>query len=111
MSALEYKGYIGSVEFSATDECMFGKLLYIRDLVSYEATTAKTLVRAFRAAVDDYLETCELQGKQPDTPFKGSLNVRLGSDLHRGAALAARSEGVKINEYVKRAVSEKLQRH
>jgi predicted HicB family RNase H-like nuclease len=90
---------------------MHGKLLYIRDLVSYEAITAKGLVKSFRSAIDDYLETCTAEDKKPDTPFKGSLNVRLGTSLHRGAALAAQSEGVKINEFVKRAVSEKLERH
>jgi len=111
VSTLEYKGYVGSVEFCAADECMYGKLLYISDLVSYEATTAKKLVKSFESAVDDYLESCVAQGKDPDTPFKGSLNVRLGTNLHRGAALAALREGVKINEYVKRAVSEKLERH
>lgn len=111
MSTLEYKGYVGSVEFSAADECMFGKLLYIHDLVTYEATTAKRLVKEFRSAVNDYLDTCAAEGKNPDTPFKGSLNVRLGTDLHRGAALAAQREGVKINEYVKRAITEKLERH
>ena len=110
MSTLEYKGYVGSVEFSAADECMFGKVLYIRDLVTYEATAAKNLIKEFQAAIDDYLNTCTSEGKTPDTPFKGSLNVRLGTTLHRGAALAAQREGVKINEYVKRAVSEKLER-
>lgn len=108
MSSLEYKSYIGSVEFSAEDECFYGKLLYIRDLVTYEATSAKSLVRAFRNAVDDYLATCDEQNKPPDTPFKGSLNVRLGPDLHRGAALAAERDGIKLNEFVKRAVRERL---
>ncbi len=108
MSSLEYKGYIGSVEFSAEDECFHGKLLYIRDLVTYEATTAKSLLKAFRSAIDDYLTTCENQDKSPDTPFKGSLNVRLGPDLHRAAAMAAEHDGIKINEFVKRAVSMKL---
>lgn len=108
MSSLEYKGYIGGVEFSAEDECFYGKLLYIRDLVSYEATTAKSLIKSFQSAVDDYLATCAEQGKQPDTPFKGSLNIRLGASLHRGAALAAENEGIKLNEFVKRAVTEKL---
>lgn len=108
MSSLEYKSYIGSVEFSAEDECFYGKLLYIRDLVTYEATSAKSLVRVFRNAVDDYLATCDKQNKTPDTPFKGSLNVRLGPDLHRGAALAAERDGIKLNEFVKRAVSERL---
>jgi predicted HicB family RNase H-like nuclease len=108
VSSLEYKGYVGSVEFSAEDECFHGRLLYIRDLVSYEATTAKSLIKAFRAAVDDYLSTCADEGKSPDTPFKGSLNVRLGPDLHRGAAMAAERDGIKLNDFVKRAVSERL---
>lgn len=108
MSSLEYKGYLGSVEFSAEDECFHGKLLYIRDLVTYEATTAKTLIKAFRHAVDDYLVTCANENKPPDTPFKGSLNVRLGPDLHRGAAMAAERNGIKLNEFVKRAISEQL---
>ena len=110
MSFLEYQGYVGSVEFNADDECFHGKLMYIRDLVTYEATTAKSLIREFRLAVDDYLLTCEQQQKAPDTPFKGSLNVRLGSTLHRGAAMAAEREGIKINEFVKRAVSDSLER-
>ncbi len=108
MSSLEHKGYSGSVEFSAEDECFHGKLLYIRDLITYEATTARSLLKAFRHAVDDYLRTCEEKGQSPDKPFKGSLNVRLGSDLHRGAAMAAERDGIKLNEFVKRAVSEKL---
>ncbi len=110
MSTLEYKGYSGSVEFSAADECLHGKLLFIRDLVTYESTTAKGLIKAFRSAVEDYLESCAAQGKSPDKPFKGSLNIRLGTDLHRGAALAAQREGIKLNEFVKRAISESLQR-
>jgi predicted HicB family RNase H-like nuclease len=108
VSTLEYKGYVGSVEFSTEDECMFGKLLFIRDLVTYEATTARKLLQSFRSAVDDYLSTCDEQGKSPDTPFKGSLNIRLGPALHRGAAMAAQREGLKINDFVKQAVSEKL---
>ncbi|RLA57563.1 MAG: type II toxin-antitoxin system HicB family antitoxin [Gammaproteobacteria bacterium] len=108
MSTLEYKGYVGSVEFSKKDLCMYGKLLYIRDLVTYEAATAKQLVIAFESAINDYLDTCNSLCKKPDMPFKGSLNIRLGTELHRGAALAALSNGVKINEFVKQAVSEKL---
>ena len=40
-------------------------------------------------------------------PFKGSLNVRLGSELHRRVAIAAKLEHVSINKYI----VEKLDRH
>ena len=34
---LEYKGYIGRVEFSAEDKIFHGKLEFINDLVTFEA--------------------------------------------------------------------------
>ena len=44
---LEHKGYYGSVSFSTEDHVLFGKLLYIRALVSYEAETAAGIEKAF----------------------------------------------------------------
>ena len=53
---MEYKGYVGSVEFSETDGVFFGKVQGIRSLISCEGTTARELVDDFHSAVDDYLE-------------------------------------------------------
>lgn len=58
-------------------------LEFIRALVNYEATNAKGLRCFFGEAVNDYLEMCEERNINPETPFKGSLNVRLGSNSHR----------------------------
>ena len=52
---LEYKGYFGSVDYSDEDQVLHGRLQFIRDLVTYEGTDAKTLKQAFQEAVDDYL--------------------------------------------------------
>ncbi len=54
-SVMEYKGYVGSVEFSEADEMFFGKVQGIRSLISYEGSSAKELVRDFHVAVDDYI--------------------------------------------------------
>ena len=109
MSHLEYKDYIGTVEYSAEDVCLHGKLEFIRDLVTYEAESAKQLGEEFQAAVDEYLADCEKLGKEPNTPFKGSLNIRIGTELHRGAMLAARENGIKLNDFIRQAVAEKIQ--
>lgn len=105
---LEYKGYLGSAEVSIEDGVIHGKLLYIRDVVSYEAESPADIEAAFRAAVDDYLETCAECGDAPDAPFKGSFNVRLGPELHRGCALAADRAHATLNEWVKAACEAKL---
>lgn len=54
-NTMEYKGYVGSVEFSEEDGIFFGKVMGIRSLISYEGTDARSLVEDFHGAVDDEL--------------------------------------------------------
>ena len=84
-NTMEYKGYLGSVEFSEGDGCFFGKVMGIRALISYEGTNAKELVEDFHAAVDDYLALCEAEGTAPEKAYKGSFNVRVSPELHKRA--------------------------
>lgn len=107
-NTIEYKGYIGSVEFSETDRIFFGKVQGIRSLISYEGTTAEELLDDFHGAVDDYLATCEAEGTKPETAYKGSLNVRLGEELHRRAAIYAVTHCQSLNSFIEEAVREKL---
>ena len=68
-NTMEYKGYVGSVEFSEEDGIFFGKVMGIRSLISYEGTDARSLVEDFHGAVDDYLQLCEGQGKAPEKAY------------------------------------------
>ena len=97
---IRYKDYYGSVHFDEKDLIFYGKIEFIRAAVSYEATTAKGLKIAFEEAIDDYIATCQNQGIEPEVPFKGSLNVRLGPQLHRSVAIAAEKKGLSINKFI-----------
>jgi predicted HicB family RNase H-like nuclease len=105
---MEHRGYYGSVEYSDGDGVFYGKVEYIRSLVSYEGEDVEGLRRSFREAVDDYLEGCGERGIEPEQPFKGSFNVRVGSDLHRKAALYAQERGMNLNNLVKEALESYL---
>ena len=72
-NTMEYKGYIGSVEFSESDRLLFGKVQGIRSLVSYEGTSVSELIDDFHGAVDEYLALCEAEGKTPEKDFKESV--------------------------------------
>jgi len=109
-NGLAYKGYVGSVAFSAEDGVFHGRLDFIRDLVTYEGTDAASLRQAFEDAVDDYLLLCQEQSRAPDTPFKGSFNVRPGPELHRQAVMMARRKGVSLNTLVSDALRGHLDR-
>ncbi len=105
---LHYKGYNGSVAYSATDRLLYGKLLGIRDMITFEGADVLSLEANFQAVVDEYLEYCKEAGKEPDQPFSGSFNVRTGVDLHRRAALYAEQHRLKLNHIVKEALEQYL---
>lgn len=107
---IEYKGYLGSVEYSDEDETFFGKLVGIRALVSYEGESAKELKKAFQEAVDDYLKTCKSLDKEPEKPFKGSFNIRIDSELHRLAFILSEQKHINLNSFVADAIKEKIQK-
>ena len=58
-NTMEYKGYIGSVEFSEADQILWGKGQGSRAVISYEGTTVSELINDFHGAVDDYLALCD----------------------------------------------------
>ncbi|AFL80447.1 protein encoded in hypervariable junctions of pilus gene clusters [Aequorivita sublithincola DSM 14238] len=97
---LKHKGYIRTVEYSAEDKCLYGKVIGINDLVNYEAQSVEDLTNSFNEAVEDYLKTCKQLGKEPDKYFKGVFNVRAGSTRHRKLAIIADKKKMKLNELV-----------
>lgn len=111
MKTMSYKGYLGSVECSFEDNCLCGQLLYVNDLVNFEADTPTALQEAFEQAVDDYLETCKELGKDPDKAFKGSFNVRVTPELHKAAVVIAIQKEISLNEFVVQTLREKIEGH
>ena len=108
---MEYKGYVGSVEFSEEDGLFYGKVQGIRSLISYEGINAKELVADFHGAVDEYLASCEDEGIKPEVAYKGSLNVQFkNKDIHRQAAIYAIKHQHSLNDFIEKAVAEKLMR-
>ena len=107
-NTMEYKGYVGSVEFSEADGVFFGKVMGIRGLLSYEGTTAKELVEDFHGAVDDYLALCEARGIAPEKAYKGSFNVRISPELHKKAVICAAAQQMSLNSFVERALEKSV---
>ncbi|MDR1014159.1 MAG: type II toxin-antitoxin system HicB family antitoxin [Coriobacteriales bacterium] len=107
-NALEYKGYHGSVEYSASDKCLHGKVLGIRALVTYEGIDAVSIEAAFRASVDDYLALCEEGSLTPEREYSGLFQVRVPSETHRDLVLRAEASGKKLNAIVGEALERYL---
>lgn len=107
-NTMEYKGYIGSVEFSVEDSLFYGKVMGIRALISYEGENAHDLIADFHNAVDDYLEMCAAEGIAPEKAYKGSFNIRIPPELHRQAAVIAAGRQMSLNSFVEDSIRQAI---
>ena len=105
---LRYKDFYGSVEYSAADECFFGKIIGTTDLVTFEGKSVDNLKKAFIEAVEDYLILCKEAGKEPQKTYKGSFNIRISPELHKAAAAIANREGISLNAFVEKAIYDEV---
>jgi len=108
MKNLNYNGYTGSIEYSEEDNLLFGKVLGIQGLISYEGKTGKALETDFQEAIDVYLTDCESSGNLPEKAFKGSFNVRIPAKLHQKAALLAMEAKMSLNNFVVESIRSKV---
>ncbi|MEE8335595.1 MAG: type II toxin-antitoxin system HicB family antitoxin [Candidatus Neomarinimicrobiota bacterium] len=103
-----YKGYYSTVDFSPDDECLYGKILGVADSISFHSNTAADIQKAFKEAVNDYLDTCEKNGKKPLKSVRGSFNVRVKPETHLKTIIKAQAEGVSLNKIVNRAIEKEV---
>ena len=101
---LEYKDYLGTVEYSSSDKCLYGQVIGSNGLVSYEGKSIEELQADFEEAVDDYLAMCAEQGIEPQKTYKGTFNVRISPALHKSLALFAASNHKTLNATVEDAI-------
>lgn len=102
---MEYKGYWAEIRYSDEDECFYGIIEGLKNtLISFEGDTVKELKKDFKDAINHYLENCKANNEEPEKQCKGSLNVRLGVDLHNKAKMKSIEKNISINELIKDAV-------
>lgn len=98
-NAMTYKGYVGTVEYSEEDACLFGRIAGISDIITYEGESVAEIRQAFEDAVDDYLEHCAVTGKEPNKPYSGKFVLRIDPGLHARLAVKAQASGKSLNQY------------
>ena len=103
MERLEYKGYLGSIEYSKSDNCLHGKVIGLdkKTCITYEGDSASELYEDFRGAIDDYLDYCKDRGVKPKKSYSGTLNLRIPSDIHCQVAMLAKRKGTSINSIIR----------
>ena len=97
---MEYKKYIGKVEFDDEAGIFHGEVINLRDVITFQGETVDELRQAFEDSVDDYLEFCAERGEAPEKPFSGKFMVRIPPELHRKINAQAKISDKSLNSWV-----------
>jgi predicted HicB family RNase H-like nuclease len=101
---ISHRGYIAKIKFDEDDQVLHGRILGIRDVVTFEADSVEGAIAAFEESVDEYLAYCKERNKEPEKPFSGKFNLRIDPDLHRGISLLAAANDISMNTWAIEAI-------
>src|SRR5207245_8951476 len=97
---MEYKSYLGNIEYDDRDEISHGEVSNTRDVITFQGRSVAELRKAVKDSIDDYLTFCAERGEKPDKPFSGQFITRISPDLHRNITAAATISGQSLNSWV-----------
>ncbi|MES5099417.1 type II toxin-antitoxin system HicB family antitoxin [Agrobacterium sp. BA1120] len=104
MSVMHYKGYEAVIEFDEEADLFHGEVIDLRDVITFQGSSATELKQALAESIEDYLAFCAERGEEPEKPFSGQFVVRTEPKLHKAVSNAARRDGVSLNKWVTAAL-------
>ena len=105
---MEYKGYVGIVEFDGKAKIFHGEVINTRDIITFQGQTVAEIEKAFQGSIDDYISWCEQDGVNPEKPYSGKFNLRLSPELHREVAITAKRLKLSINSFVEKVLLDEI---
>lgn len=68
---IEYKGYIGAVDFDPEIDLFHGTVVNTNDVITFYGVSVSELREEMQKSIEGCLEFCKEQEKIPEKPFLG----------------------------------------
>ena len=101
---IEYKGYIGVVDFDPEIDLFHGTVINTQDVITFYGASVVELREEMQKSLEVYFEVCEEQGKVPDKPFSGELTIQTSLELYSRIALNAARHQLEIDIYLQEII-------
>jgi predicted HicB family RNase H-like nuclease len=97
---IEYKDYIGVVDFDPEINLLHGTVINTNDVITFYGASVTELREEMQKSIEGYLEFCKEQGKIPEKPFSGEFTVQMSPEMHCKLALNAERLHLDFNVYL-----------
>lgn len=111
MNSMTYKGYFAKINFDERDGIFWGKVIGIKDSITFEGETVAQLTEDFHSAINHYLADCKQEGSTPDKSYSGKLTLRVSPGIHAEIAAAAAHAGKSLNKWVADTLNQVVHSH
>ena len=101
---IEYKGYIGVVDFDPEIDLFHGTVINTQDVITFYGASVVELREEMQKSLEVYFEVCEEQGKVPDKPFSGELTIQTSLELYSRIAMNAARRQLEIDIYLQEII-------
>jgi predicted HicB family RNase H-like nuclease len=105
-----YKGYTAQVDVDVKAGLLYGRVLDLKDVISFQGLTVEEAIRSFHDSVDAYLAFCEELGDKPEKAFSGHIPFRTNAEHHRKILIASQMMNKSINAWMDEALTEAAER-
>ncbi len=99
---LSHRGLTGSVEYSAEDKVLYGQVLGIRGLISYEGNSIAELEASFHEAVDDFL--ADVDAGTVSLTVTDPWQITIQPDMAERAMRYAQAHDLEVGSLVEKAL-------
>ena len=102
---IEHKGYLAAAEVDFESGLLRGRVINVRDEITFEGATPEELEQEFREAVDEYLEEYDDSGEAAAEPFDGYVSAEVSAEVHEQIIKAADARGMTVEAWVAAVLS------
>lgn len=105
---IEYKGYLGVVDYDSEIDTFHGTVCNTNDVITFYGASVTELREEMRKSIETYFEFCREQGKIPEEPFSGKLQIQTTPELHRRIVLNAARKHLNLNVYLQEVLEKSV---
>ena len=103
---MKYKGYESIIRYSDEDQTFVGEVINTQDILVFDGNDVSEIEQSFHAVVDEYIENCKAEGKEPNKPFSGNFVMRIKPELHRALFIKAKQAGLSLNTFISKKLND-----
>jgi len=99
-----YKGYVATISYDRNSNVFQGKVEGVISDLSFEDNTVDGLDKKFKETIDEYLQWCEENGREPEEQFTGEIKIQTHPELLARMFLLCNEMGMSVDRFIENAM-------